>query len=368
MLSLGIEPMILALLAPCSTIWATGKHTHTHTHTQTHTHTHTQTHTQTHTHRQTDRHTHTQTHTQTHRQTDRQARTHAHRHTHTQTHTQTDRHTHTQTDRHTDRQTDRHVRTHTHTDRQTGTHAHKHTHTHTLVSGSGLVGRLKASWSCDCVTGRASVVLAHTRVHLLTHEIKWFLILHDHIYIIYRYIFTSDRHTSDDEKQTGVSQQTDQTLALLDLLLHFIAGRGDLGLRGEHGADEGEDGAAQSRVEGPAHGAQAQLIGRGVWTAVTLHFIWTPSGGIQDQPQDQEQTCRHTDAQVNTRLETQIIITIILLNIVIMSGPYDQNLIYLKIVIYMCLWSTKAVISNTGILYIHCMGQNNQFFFYAKNH
>ncbi len=26
LLSLGIEPMILALLAPCSTIWATGKH------------------------------------------------------------------------------------------------------------------------------------------------------------------------------------------------------------------------------------------------------------------------------------------------------------------------------------------------------
>ncbi len=25
LLSLGIEPMILALLAPCSTIWATGK-------------------------------------------------------------------------------------------------------------------------------------------------------------------------------------------------------------------------------------------------------------------------------------------------------------------------------------------------------
>jgi len=90
-------------------------------------------------------------------------------------------------------------------------------------------------------------------------------ILHDHIYIIYTYICTSDTE--------GVSQQTDQTLALLDLLLHFIAGRGNLGLRGEHGADEGEDGAAQSRVEGPAHGAQAQLIGRGVWTAVTLHFI-----------------------------------------------------------------------------------------------
>ncbi len=26
LLSLGIEPMILALLAPCSTIWATGKY------------------------------------------------------------------------------------------------------------------------------------------------------------------------------------------------------------------------------------------------------------------------------------------------------------------------------------------------------
>lgn len=144
-------------------------------------------------------------------------------------------------------------------------------------------------------------------------------ILQNDIYIIYTYIYirrthirSSNMRDTQTVKQelhrlTGIvgkegrtwpvslSQQTDQTLALLDLLLHFIAGRGDLGLRGEHGADEGEDGAAQRRVERPAHGAQAQLIGRRVWTAVQLDLIRTPTSGIQHQTQNQEQTCRQTD-------------------------------------------------------------------------
>lgn len=84
-----------------------------------------------------------------------------------------------------------------------------------------------------------------------------------------------DRHWPDASstvRQTS-SEEADQALPLLDLLLDFVAGRGDLGLGGEDGADEGEHGAAHSGVEGPAHGAEPCPVRGGVRTTVQLDLI-----------------------------------------------------------------------------------------------
>lgn len=69
------------------------------------------------------------------------------------------------------------------------------------------------------------------------------------------------------------SEEADQALALLDLLLDFVAGRGDLGLGGEDGADEGEHGAAHGGVEGPAHGAEPGPVRSRIRAAVQLDLV-----------------------------------------------------------------------------------------------
>lgn len=90
------------------------------------------------------------------------------------------------------------------------------------------------------------------------------------------------------------SQEADQALALLDLLLNFVAGRGDLGLSREDGTDEGENGAPHGGVEGPAHGAEPGAVRGGVMAAVQLNFVGTPASRVQHQTQNQEQTCGKT--------------------------------------------------------------------------
>lgn len=69
------------------------------------------------------------------------------------------------------------------------------------------------------------------------------------------------------------SEEANQALAFLDLLLDLITGGGDLGLCGEDGADEGEHGATHGGVEGPAHGAEPGPVGRGVRAAVQLNLV-----------------------------------------------------------------------------------------------
>lgn len=71
----------------------------------------------------------------------------------------------------------------------------------------------------------------------------------------------------------SASEEADEAFPLLDLLLHLVAGGGDLGLRREDGADEGEHGAAHGRVEGPAHGAEAGPVGCRVVAAVQLDLV-----------------------------------------------------------------------------------------------
>lgn len=69
------------------------------------------------------------------------------------------------------------------------------------------------------------------------------------------------------------SEEADETFPLLDLLLDLVAGGGDLGLRGEDGADEGEHGASQGGVKGPAHGAEPSPVRRRIETTVQLDLV-----------------------------------------------------------------------------------------------
>lgn len=69
------------------------------------------------------------------------------------------------------------------------------------------------------------------------------------------------------------SEEADEALPLLDLLLDFVAGSGDLGLCREDGADKGEHGATHGRVEGPAHRAETGPVGGGVLAAVQLDLV-----------------------------------------------------------------------------------------------
>lgn len=71
----------------------------------------------------------------------------------------------------------------------------------------------------------------------------------------------------------SASEEADEAFPLFDLLLHLVAGGGDLGLRREDGADEGEHGAAHGRVEGPAHGAEPSPIGGRIGAAVQLDLV-----------------------------------------------------------------------------------------------
>lgn len=96
----------------------------------------------------------------------------------------------------------------------------------------------------------------------------------------------------------GASQEADQTLALLNLLLDLVAGRGDLCLSWEHGTDEREHGAPHGGVEGPAHGAEPGPVRGSVLAAVQLNFVGTPASGVQHQTQNQEQTCEKANRSV----------------------------------------------------------------------
>lgn len=70
----------------------------------------------------------------------------------------------------------------------------------------------------------------------------------------------NDEGSSSSSSSLSLLQQTDETFPLAYFLLDFITGRGDLSLCGEHGTDEGEDGAAQRRIERPAQRAKAEFI------------------------------------------------------------------------------------------------------------
>lgn len=92
-------------------------------------------------------------------------------------------------------------------------------------------------------------------------------------------------------------EQADEGLALLDLFLDFVAGGGDLRLCREDGAHEGEDRAADGRVEGPAQGAVSRLVGRRVRSAVVDGFLAAPARRVEYQPQDEEEACGRRESR-----------------------------------------------------------------------
>lgn len=75
------------------------------------------------------------------------------------------------------------------------------------------------------------------------------------------------------DKSDWASEEADQALAFLDLLLDFVTGCGDLSLRGEDCTDEGEHGATHGSVEGPAHGAQPGPVWSCIGSTVQLYLV-----------------------------------------------------------------------------------------------
>lgn len=69
------------------------------------------------------------------------------------------------------------------------------------------------------------------------------------------------------------SEQADQTLPLLNLLLNLIAGGGDLGLRGQNSTQEACQRPSYCCVEGPAERTQGRPEGRGLGAAVADHLL-----------------------------------------------------------------------------------------------
>lgn len=85
------------------------------------------------------------------------------------------------------------------------------------------------------------------------------------------------------------SEQADQALPLLNLLLNFIAGGSDLRLRGQNGTQEGRQRPPYGRVERPAERAPGRPEGRGIGAAVFDHLLRTPASGVQHEAHHQQQ-------------------------------------------------------------------------------
>ena len=88
------------------------------------------------------------------------------------------------------------------------------------------------------------------------------------------------------------SEQADQTLPLLDLLLNLIAGGGDLSLHGQNRAQEGRQRSSYRRVERPAERAQGRPEGLGLGATVGDDLLRTPTGRVQHEAHHQQQAWR----------------------------------------------------------------------------
>lgn len=95
-----------------------------------------------------------------------------------------------------------------------------------------------------------------------------------------------------------VSEHTDQTLALLNFPLNFIAGGGDLGLCGQDSAEEAGQRSSYRCVERPAQRAQGRLEGRRLRPAVAVHLLRTPACGVQHEAHHEQQSWREERAAV----------------------------------------------------------------------
>lgn len=118
-------------------------------------------------------------------------------------------------------------------------------------------------------------------------------------------------------KVSEPSEEANQALALLDLLLDLITGGGDLSLCGEDSANEGEHGATHGSVEGPAHGAEPGPVRWRIRTAVQLDLVRTPASRVQHQTQDQKQTCRQGKQGEGTLTRVLIINVNVNINVII---------------------------------------------------
>lgn len=100
-------------------------------------------------------------------------------------------------------------------------------------------------------------------------------------------------YTTDDFLEFPVvsegSQQADQTLPLLNLLLNLVAGGGNLSLCGQNSTQEGSQRASYRCVERPAERALSRPKGQGLGAAVAHHLLRTPTGRVQHEAHHQQQ-------------------------------------------------------------------------------
>lgn len=81
------------------------------------------------------------------------------------------------------------------------------------------------------------------------------------------------RNCTEDALVFEGSEQADQTLSLLNLLLDLVTGGGYLSLSGQNGTQEGGQGSSYCCVERPAEGTQSWPEGQGLGAAVADHFL-----------------------------------------------------------------------------------------------
>ena len=99
------------------------------------------------------------------------------------------------------------------------------------------------------------------------------------------------------------SEQTYQILPLLDLLLNFIAGGGNLSLCRQNSTKEAHQCSSYGHVERPAERAQSRPEGWRLGPAVANYLLWTPTSRVQHEAHHQQQAWRKS-TQWDERLES----------------------------------------------------------------
>lgn len=103
--------------------------------------------------------------------------------------------------------------------------------------------------------------------------------------------FTRSHEQANSISVSPTLKEADEVFPLFDFFLYFVAGGGNFCLCGENGTDEGEHGAPDGGVEGPAQGAVSRFVGRCIVSAVAYGLLAAPASGVEDQAEDEEQAC-----------------------------------------------------------------------------
>lgn len=99
-------------------------------------------------------------------------------------------------------------------------------------------------------------------------------------------------------------KEADEVFPLFDFFLDFVTGGCNFCLCGEDSTDEGEDSAPGGSIKGPAQGAVSGFVGRCIPPTV-YSFLAAPARRVEDQAEEEEQTCRMKRKQVKPLVPLQ---------------------------------------------------------------